>query len=213
MVAQTDVGCAALVAKGDPEVETLQWQDFEDFGEFVEAAKEEPGFVEVADAGAGTVFRAGTLALEREAKIDLSPKSYRNKPPVEAIYDGDVETALVPLEWEVLTDILAGELKAIAVLGEKRCPDLPDVPTVREVGYDVVVPVFGGIAAPKGTTPEEVEKLGRAFVAASSSRTFARALAGTGREPAPRGAKQFSRYVEEQSRLMSSDAQEREAGG
>src|SRR3712207_2566902 len=65
MAAQTDVGFAVLVAKGDPEVETLQWQDFEDFGDFVEAAKEEPGLVEVADPGADTVYRAGTLTLER----------------------------------------------------------------------------------------------------------------------------------------------------
>lgn len=39
------------------------------------AAKEDPGLVEVAYAGPGTVYRAGTLALEREVGIDLAPKS------------------------------------------------------------------------------------------------------------------------------------------
>jgi tripartite-type tricarboxylate transporter receptor subunit TctC len=150
MAAQTDIGFAVLVAKGDPEVETLQWEDFENFGDFVEAAKEDPEFVEVADPGAETVYRAGTLALEEEIGIDLSPKSPANKPPIQAIYDADVETALVPLDAVVLSDVLAGELKALAVLSDERCPDLPGVPTARELGYDVVVPVFGGIAAPDG---------------------------------------------------------------
>ena len=203
MAAQTDVGFAVLVAKGDPEVETLQWEDFEDFGDFVEAAKEEPGFVEVADPGADTVYRAGTLTLEREAGVDLVPKSPANKTPIQAIYDGDVETALVPLEAVVLSDVLAGELEALAVFGDERCPDLPGVPTAKELGYDVTVPVFGGIAAPAGTPPRVVDEIGRAFVASSSSRTFERALAGSGRVPMQRGSREFARYVEEQSRSLS----------
>jgi tripartite-type tricarboxylate transporter receptor subunit TctC len=203
MAAQTDIGFAVLVAKGDPEVETLQWEDFEDFGDFVKAAREDPGFVEVADPGADTVFRAGTLALEEEIGIDLSPKSPANKAPTQAIYDAEVETALVPLDAVVLSEILAGELQALAVLSERRCRDLPSVPTAKELGHDVVVPVFGGIAAPDGTPRRVVEELGRAFVATSSSRTFERALSGSAREPMPRGPGEFADYVEEQTRRLS----------
>lgn len=196
MVAQTDTGFAVLVVKGDPEIETLQWEDMENFDEFLKAAKKKPGFVEVADSGAGTVYRAGTLALEREAGIDLAPKSPKSKTPVQAIYDGDVEAALMPAD-EVLIDVWSGELKAIAVLGEERCPDLPGVPTMEELGVGVSVPVFGGIAAPAGTPPAVVEELGRAFEEASSSSTFRRALRGTGREPAHKGPKEFAWYIRE----------------
>lgn len=200
MAAQTDAGFAVLVAKGDPEVETLQWEDFERFGDFAAAAEEDPGFVEVADPGAGTVYREGTLALEEEIGIDLSPKSPAGKSPTEAVYDAEVETALVPLDAVVLSDVLAGELEALAVLGERRCRELPGVPTARELGHDVVVPVFGGIAAPDGTPRRVVEELGRAFVASASSRTFERALVGSAREPMPRGTGEFARYVEEQTK-------------
>jgi len=205
MAAQTDVGFAVLVAKGDPEVETLQWEDFEGFGDFVEAAKEDPGFVEVADPGAGTVFRAGTLALEEEVGVNLSPKSPANKSPTQAVYDAEVETALVPLDAVVLSDILAGELQALAMLSEGRCRDLPEVPTAKELGYDVSVPVFGGIAAPAGTPSRVVDELGRAFVAASSSGRFDKALVGTGREPMPLGPDKFAEYVEEESRSLSDE--------
>lgn len=203
MAAQTDEGFAVLVVKGDPEVETLQWADFERFGDFVEAAREDPGFVEVADPGTGTVFRAGTLALEGEIGVDLSPKSPANKAPIQAIYDAEVEAALVPLDAVVFSDILAGELRALAVLSEGRCPDLPEVPTAKELGYDVTVPVFGGIAAPDGTPRNVVKELGRAFTWTASSRTFERALAGSTREPMPRGTEEFARYVEEQARWLS----------
>ncbi len=202
MAAQTDVGFAVLVVKGDPEIETLQWADFEDFGDFVRAAKEDPGFVEVADPGAGTVYRAGTLALEEEVGVDLSAKSPANKAPVQAIYDAEVDSALVPLDAVVLSDILAGELEALAVLSEGRCRDLPGVPAAKELGYDVTVPVFGGIAAPDGTPQNVVEELGRAFVDTASTRTFERALVGSAREPMPRGKDDFAGFVEEQTRRL-----------
>jgi tripartite-type tricarboxylate transporter receptor subunit TctC len=202
MVAQTDRGFAVLVAIGDPEIETFQGDDFEDFGDFVEGAREDPGLVEVADAGQGTVYRAGALRLERDLDVDISPKSFANKSPVEAIYNGDVETALVPLDWNVYSDLLSGELTPLAVLSRERAPDLPNVPTAKELGYDVTVPVFGGVAAPAGTPPDVIDELGRAFVGASSSRTFGRALVGTGREPEQKGPEKFEAYVDKQARLL-----------
>jgi tripartite-type tricarboxylate transporter receptor subunit TctC len=162
-------------------------------------------------SGAGTVYRAGTLALEREAGVDLAPKSPGKKTPTEAIYDGDVETALVPADGEILADVWAGELQALAVLGGESCPDLPKVPTAKELGYDVTVPVFGGIAAPAGTPRRIVDELGRAFVGASSSREFGRVLVGTGRVPAQRGPEKFAAFVDEQARGLS-EADQREGG-
>jgi tripartite-type tricarboxylate transporter receptor subunit TctC len=206
MVAQTDKGFAVLVAIGDPEIETIQGEDFENFGDFVKGARKDPGLVEIADAGRGTVYRAGALKLERALDVDISLKSFANRSPVEAIYNGDVETALVPLDWNVYSDLLSGELTPLAVLSEERAPDLPRVPTAKELGYDVTVPVFGGVAAPAGTPTDVVDELGRAFVGASSSRTFGKALVGTGREPEQKGPEKFEAYVEKQAKLL------REAG-
>ena len=64
MVAQTDSGSAVLVVGKDPEAESFQ-VSLGDFGDLVAAAKEDPGFVEVADSGPNTVYRAGTLKLEK----------------------------------------------------------------------------------------------------------------------------------------------------
>ncbi len=99
---------------------------------------------------------------------------------------------LVPAD-EAMTDLLAGELRALAVLDEDRSRELPGVPTARELGYDVSVPVFGGIAAPAGTPRSVVKELGRAFVGAASSKPFEQVLAGTGREPMPLDPGEFDR--------------------
>ena len=103
MVARTDVGVAVLVGRGDQEAESFQEYSMGNLEEFLEAARQDPGMVEVADTGPGSIYRAGTLALEQEASVDLFPKSPA-KPPTEAIYDGEVETALVPSDT-VLTDV------------------------------------------------------------------------------------------------------------
>jgi tripartite-type tricarboxylate transporter receptor subunit TctC len=206
MVAQTDTGSAVLVVPADPEAESFQ-DKIGNLGGFVRTAEEGPGLVEVADAGPGTVYRAGTLALERSAGIDLTPRSLGKNAAAQALYDGDVEAALVPTD-EVLVDVWAGELRALAVLGDERSADLPNVPTARELGYGVAVPVFGGIATPAGTPRETVDELGRAFGASTSSRAFAHALVGTAREPLRPGPKGFAAYVNEQAKRLSGTAPE-----
>jgi tripartite-type tricarboxylate transporter receptor subunit TctC len=108
----------------------------------------------------------------------------------------------VPLDWNVYSDLLAGELTPLAVLAQERAPDLPDVPTAKELGYNVTVPVFGGVAAPAGTPPDVVDELGRAFVGASSSWTFGKALSGTGRVPEQKGPEKFQAYFEKQAKLL-----------
>ena len=126
----------------------------------MKAARENPGFVEVADPGPDTVYRAGTLALEEEIGIDLTPKSHANKAPTQAVYDAETEAALVPLDAVVLSDVLAGELEALAVLGDGRCRNLPDIPTAKDLGHDVVVPVFGGGRRAGRDAPEDRGRVG-----------------------------------------------------
>jgi tripartite-type tricarboxylate transporter receptor subunit TctC len=59
--------------------------------------------------------------------------------------------------------VLAGKIKALGVMAEKRYPDLPDVPTLKEQGYDVISDSSRGIVAPKGIPDEVAQKLGDAF--------------------------------------------------
>jgi tripartite-type tricarboxylate transporter receptor subunit TctC len=58
---------------------------------------------------------------------------------------------------EIRSQLEAGQLRILALFGAERTERLPDVPTVSELGYDVVLTKFRGIAGPRGTPPAIVE--------------------------------------------------------
>jgi len=57
---------------------------------------------------------------------------------------------------EIRSQLAAGRLRVLAVFSAERVEDLPNIPTVRESGYDVVLTKFRGLAGPKGLPPEIV---------------------------------------------------------
>jgi len=69
----------------------------------------------------------------------------------------------------VITQVEAGNLRVLAVLGETRSPLLPGVPTLREKGIDLTAGSWRGIAAPSGTPVERIQLLNDAFKKALES--------------------------------------------
>ena len=82
-----------------------------------------------------------------------------------------------------LPNIRAGKLKALGYLGEKRSPQLPDVPTATESGVPVVYAAWNGMLAPAGTPADALAWLHREIVRAASSPDVQQRLAGLGYEP------------------------------
>jgi tripartite-type tricarboxylate transporter receptor subunit TctC len=70
---------------------------------------------------------------------------------------------------EVITQVRAGNLRVLAVLGEKRSPLLPKVPTLLEKGIDLTAGSWRGIVAPQGTPADRIELLSKAFQKAIES--------------------------------------------
>jgi tripartite-type tricarboxylate transporter receptor subunit TctC len=84
----------------------------------------------------------------------------------------------------LLPHIQAGQLRALAVLSEKRIPELPDVPTIGEAGYRAVLSTsWTGLFAPAGTDPDIVEKLNAAINDGLRSDESRTALARLGNVP------------------------------
>lgn len=83
--------------------------------------------------------------------------------PMQSVLAGETQINVETLTV-ALTQIKAGKLRALATSGAERAPDLPDVPAVGETlaGFDVRS--WLGIAAPRGTPPEIVERLNREIV-------------------------------------------------
>jgi tripartite-type tricarboxylate transporter receptor subunit TctC len=93
-----------------------------------------------------------------------------------------------------LPHIKAGKLRPLANFGATRSKSLPDVPTLKELGYDVEYYLWAGIFAPHGTRPEIVTTLRAAIGKAVQSTEFQTALANLGLELAYLDGPDFQKF-------------------
>lgn len=114
------------------------------------ARREGQGFP-FASTGHGTIPHIAMVGLMRLANVELNHIPYRGS--------GEVMLAFQQGQVQLFTDqtllIRQYELHPIAFLTETRNPDFPEVPTMREAGYDLVYTIWSGLYAPAGT-PEPV---------------------------------------------------------
>ena len=95
-----------------------------------------------------------------------------------------------------VAQIKAGNLRALAVTGEKRIKSLPDVPTLKEQGIDVVVNGWHGLFAPAKTPDAILDKIEKDTKAAMKEPKWEEALAKDGLElPPDRTRAQFAKFV------------------
>jgi len=128
---------------------------FADLPSVIEAAKRAPGAIPHASSGQGSIYHAVFVLLSRAANIELLHVPFTGgAPSLQALMAGTVELAvLAPEEMAGLAQ--AGEVRPLAVASAGRIPAHPDVPTLRELGWDVVVENMKGLNAPAGL-PDEI---------------------------------------------------------
>jgi tripartite-type tricarboxylate transporter receptor subunit TctC len=97
-----------------------------------------------------------------------------------------------------LQHIRAGTFRALAYLDDKRDNDLPDVPTLKELGYNVVYRMWRGILAPKGTPRPIVDKLAVAFKKMTEDKSVKKMIKQFGDEIQYLGPDEFSKEWEEE---------------
>ena len=96
----------------------------------------------------------------------------------------------------VQPQVTGARARAIAITGEKRAADLPDVPTMAEAGYpDMTIYGWQGIFAPAGTPPAVLEKLTREVEKALANPDLANRLKKQGTDPAYQSAEEFEKYI------------------
>ena len=126
--------------------------------ELVEHAKTETK-LNFASAGVGTMTHLTAELLKADAKVDMTHIIYRGGTPAM----NDLIAGHLPMSFGTVAQALpqykAGVLKALAVSSEKRYPSIPDVPTFKEQGFDVVTTEWYGLLAPAGTPQPIIDKL------------------------------------------------------
>ena len=128
--------------------------------EVVAKAKAQPGKLNFASVGKGSVSQLSMEQLNAAAGIETVHIPYNGgAPAVAALLSGDVQllslnpTALIP-------HVQAGRIRVVAQTGARRSPLIPDVPTVAESGFPgFEAPVWMAIVVPAKTPPEAVKRL------------------------------------------------------
>ena len=144
------------------------WKTLKDF---VAAAKAAPGKLTYGSAGIGGATHVGMEEFALAAGIQLNHSPYKGgAPALQDLLGGQVDALADSSSWA--PHVKAGKLRLLATWGEKRTQDFPDVPTLKEQGFDVVVDAPNGIGAPKGLEPAVAARLREAFRQAAASPEF-----------------------------------------
>jgi tripartite-type tricarboxylate transporter receptor subunit TctC len=103
--------------------------------------------------------------------------------------------------------IKAGKLRALACFSGKRAASLPNVPTLKELGYDVEFSLWVGLFAPKGTPAPIVDKLRASAKAAANTETFKKAINNIGDVVAYLDQPEFAKFWDEDAKRVEAAVQ------
>ena len=116
-------------------------------------------------------------------------------PAISALLGGHVEAAAQTTEWK--KHVESGRLRLLAVFGEKRMIDFPEVPTLLDLGYSITAPSLGSVVGPKGLSSRVVETLHGAFKKAMDDPDFIRISRQMDMPPVYRGPQEFAKHLAE----------------
>ena len=130
---------------------------FETFEDLVTQAKENPGTVTVGNSGVGGDDFFTSVLLEQAAGVELQKVPFEGDGPSWAAAMGGKIDASFNNVGITFPQVEEGNLRALAVFAEERLPELPDVPTATELGYDLVAGSSRGYSGP-ADFPEEARQ-------------------------------------------------------
>jgi len=177
------------------------WDDMEDL---VEDAKENPGEITFS-ASIGSISQLEPAMLQTASDIEFNIVGFDGTAErMKAIVGGDVDlgTVSVTAGKEYLED---DRMKLLGFGGEERNDQIPDVPTLKEQGIDIVSATNRGLAFPKDTPDEIVEKMSDALQEVSESEDFQEKIEDMGSEVNFIGDDEYTDYlVEEEKEIKES---------
>jgi tripartite-type tricarboxylate transporter receptor subunit TctC len=173
-VAYTDFEPVCLISSTASVLTASPKTPWKNFQEFLADAKKRPGQITVGATLASTSHFFPAL-IEKQAGVKFKYVSYEGLAPrMNAILGG--HTDLTDSNLTQKGKVEAGQLKFLAIATEKRSPEMPSVPTLKELGVNVVYDVNRGLMLPKGTPADVIAKVGNACAAAAKEPEFAHAM-------------------------------------
>ena len=174
------------VAPGAP------WKTLKDL---VADAKSRPAKITYASAGVGGATHVGWEEFLLAAGVQMNHIPYKGgAEALQAVLGGHVDVLVDSSSWA--PHVRDGKLRLLATWGEQRTAEFKDVPTLKELGYNVVVDAPNGVGAPKGLDPAVLSRLRAAFKLAAVSPEFTSACAKIDAPLMYQDGPDYARYIE-----------------
>ena len=164
--------------------------------DLIAQAKAEPGKLAVGHGGNGTAMHLSVQLLKLMAQVDLTEVAYKGSGPVALdVMGGQVPAGMLDLP-SVLQQIKGGKVRALAVTGSTRLPQLPDVPTLAEAGVKGYESTgWFGVVAPAATPPAIVTRLQNDMRAVLSDPEVIAGARAAGVELSATTSAEFGRFI------------------
>jgi tripartite-type tricarboxylate transporter receptor subunit TctC len=167
------------------------WQSL---AEFVDDAKRQPGKVTYGTFGVGSPPHVVMDRIAKAHGIQWTHIPFKGtSEDIAQLLGGHISASADGTGWAAHVD--SGALRALAVFGDRRLKRWPTVPTLKELGYDIVETSPWGIIAPKSVDAEIVKILHDAFKAGMQDAAFLAVLDNLAQEPMYMSGEEYRRYA------------------
>jgi tripartite-type tricarboxylate transporter receptor subunit TctC len=164
--------------------------------EFIQIARKNPGKLNYGSGGIGTTTHLAPELLKSLEKLNIVHVPYKGSGlALIGLASGQVDMEVLAAP-AAIAQINAGRVRALAVLSAQRMPDLPNVPTAREQGFENFdISVWYGVLAPAGTPRDIVNRLNAELIKAVSSPEMKPRMAQAGVEPLTSTPEEFGSFI------------------
>ncbi|MGY0394611.1 MULTISPECIES: tripartite tricarboxylate transporter substrate binding protein [unclassified Fusobacterium] len=172
---------------------------YQSFDELIKDAKERPEKVKFASTAKPNFY---ALAIENKIGVKFNHIPYNGAGEVvPALLGNHADFALMG-PGEAIGQIKSGQFRALGLMANERIESLAEVPTLNELGYDVVSGTWRGIAVPKGTNPEIIDTLNKAIKNVTSSDDFIDFMEKANFGVKYLGPEEFGNFIEEDTMVI-----------
>jgi tripartite-type tricarboxylate transporter receptor subunit TctC len=190
-VARVAEAPAVLVVDGNSSLHSLK--------DLIAYGRSHPKEVSFASTGYGSNQHLNGEIVTSGGGFSAIHAPYKGGPPAITDLAAGRITFFMTVPAEVFGFLKDGRLRALAVSGDKRMTQLPEVPTLRQAGMNAEgLGSWWAVAAPAGTPQPIVDKLSRALMTALAEPEVRKSILAMGMEPSPLDAKQFDAFYLDQ---------------
>ena len=179
-------------------------QPYKSLKELVDDARKRPNAIVFSSSGLYGALHLPTALFMKAAGIQMRHLPTNGGGPALNAILGNNSQVLVSSVAAAMAQIKAGKLRSLATFGGKRTASLPDVPTLKELGYDVEFSLWVGLFAPKGTPAAATERIRSETRKVVATEQFKNAIHNIGDEVAYLDHQQFARFWDEDAKRVES---------